>query len=195
MQNLFEAFWKNNRAKLGFSIFCLLVAIFDTFFKALSPIAAGALSIAIVPWVISFIEKVSAPGGFEIVFAKAERQIDAAKTEPDQEDINAFKYIEGSAPNLAIALLRVQIERRLREIAEDVQIESSPRGRPRTLRALAEALAREGAISNEAVNLINDLNPVMNEAVHGGQLQPNASNFALEYGPKILSMLKPQGAS
>lgn len=176
---------------MALSIFCIAIAGFDTFFKTLSPIAAGALAIAILPWVLGIIERISAPGGFEIVFAKAERQLNASQATPDEADVAAFKYFGSSDPNLAIAMLRVQIERRLREIAEDVMLSPDPHGRPRMLRSLAEDLAQQGAISNEANALLKDLMPVMNEAVHGVELQSNALEFALGYGPKILAMLKP----
>lgn len=185
-----KSVWSSYKFKLALSIFCIAVALFDTFWKTLSPIAAGALALAIVPWVLGIIERINAPGGFEIVFAKVEGQLDASQTTPDDEDINAFKYFEGSDPNLAIAMLRVQIERRLRQIAEDVMLAPDQRGRPRTLRSLADELARLGAIPDEATVLLRDLMPVMNEAVHGVELQSNASEFAQSYGPKILSMLK-----
>lgn len=185
-----KSMWASYRFKFALSVFCIAVALFDTFWRTLSPIAAGALALAIVPWVLGIIERINAPGGFEIVFAKVEGQLDASQTTPDQEDIDAFKYFEGSDPNLAIAMLRVQIERRLRQIAEDVMLSPDPRGRPRTLRTLSEELARLGAIPDEATVLLRDLMPVMNEAVHGVELQSNATEFAQSYGPKILSILK-----
>lgn len=175
---------------MAFSVFCIAVAFFDTFWKTISPIAAGALAVAIVPWVLGIIEKISAPGGLEIVFSKVGRKLDASNTTPDEEDVNAFKYFEGNDPNLAIAMLRVQVERRLRQIAEDVMLEASDRGRVRSLQSLAADLSKQGAIPEEAVSLLKDLMPVMNEAVHGLSLQSNASEFALSYGPKILSILK-----
>lgn len=184
------AIWRSHWAKVSLSVFCIAIAVFDTFWQALSPIAAGALAIAVVPWVVGLIERISAPGGFEVVFSKAERQLDASNATPDEEDIEAFKYFEGTDPNYAIALLRVQVERRLRLIAEEVMLGPDPRGRPRTIRSLADALAQQGAIPKEAVSLLNDLIPVMNEAVHGVALQSNATEFALSYGPKILAMLK-----
>ncbi|GAA3863504.1 hypothetical protein GCM10022404_12440 [Celeribacter arenosi] len=182
--------WKSYKFKLALSIFCIAIALFDTFWKTLSPIAAGALALAIVPWVLGIIERINAPGGFEIVFAKVEGQLDASQTTPDEEDINAFKYFEDNDPNLGIAMLRVQIERRLRKIAEDVSLAPDVRGRPRTLRSLSEDLAKAGAIPDEATVLLQDLMPVMNEAVHGVDLQSNASDFARSYGPKILALLK-----
>lgn len=188
--SFFKSLWRNHRAKLALSIFCVLVALFDTFLKTLSPIAAGALSIALVPWVLGVLERVSAPGGFEIVFAKAERELDQTPTVPDADDLRAFEYFKSDDPNLAIAMLRVEIERRLRQIAETVMLEPPSNNRPRTLRTLANDLRKEGAISNEAVAIINDLMPVMNEAVHGVSLRSDASEFALQYGPKILALLK-----
>ncbi len=71
---LVASLWRSHRAKLALSIFCVAIAIFDTFWKTLSPIAAGALAVAVVPWVLGIIERINAPGGFEIVFAKAERR-------------------------------------------------------------------------------------------------------------------------
>lgn len=185
-----ESFWRSHRAKLALSVFCIAIAFFDTFWKAISPIAAGALAVAIVPWALGIIERISAPGGLEIVFSKVERKLNASDTTPDEEDVDAFKYFEGTDPNLAIAMLRVQVERRLRQIAEDVMLEPDARGRPRSLRTLAIDLSKQGAIPDEAISLLMDLMPVMNEAVHGVSLQSNASEFALSYGPKILSMLK-----
>ena len=110
--------WKSSRAKLALSIFCVAVALFDTFFKTLSPIAAGALAVAIVPWVLGFVEKISAPGGFEIVFATVKQKLDESEAIPEQEDIEAFEHFVIDDPNLSIALLRVEIERRLRLLAE-----------------------------------------------------------------------------
>ena len=190
LQSYAGGIWRNHQAKLLLSIFCVLVAIFDTFFKTLSPIAAGALSIALVPWVLDFIERISAPGGFELVFSKAKETISQSESTPQKEDLDAFAYFSGDDPNLSIAMLRVQIERRLREIAETVMLDYRPDGRPRTLRLLAEDLKNEGAISAQAVKIINDLMPVMNEAVHGVTLNRDAAQFAKEYGPKILSILR-----
>jgi len=148
------------------------------------------LAIAVTPWVIQLIERISAPGGFEVVFSKAEQQLKDAKTVPDEEDIAAFNYFESSDPNLAIAMLRVQIERRLRKIAEDCKLEPEPRGRPRTLGPLIDALAAHEAIPREAIILLRDLLPVMNEAVHGVEVGSRGAEFALSYGPRILSLLR-----
>lgn len=188
--NFLKSLWYNHRAKIALSIFCVLVALFDTFLKSLSIIAAGALSVAIVPWVVGLIEKLSMPGGFELIFAKAEQRLNASPNLPDEKDTDAFKYLSGNDPNMAIALLRIQIERRLREIAEHVMIEPKPGNRIRTLQSLAEDLAKQGAVSTDALVLLKDLMPVMNEAVHGASLNAEAATFALEYGPRILAMLR-----
>nr|WP_320144124.1 hypothetical protein [uncultured Cohaesibacter sp.] len=190
MYSFLHSVWHSHRAKVALSFFCLLIAAFDTFWQEISPIAAGALALALVPWVVGLVERITAPGGFEVVFAKVERQLDQSHTVADEEDLAAFKYFESSDPNLAIAMLRVQVERRLRQIAEDVMLEPDSRGRPRTLRTLADALGQQGAIPKEAVMLLRDIMPVMNEAVHGVDLGSRGLDFALTYGPRILSLLK-----
>lgn len=188
--SIFKSLWYDHRAKIALSSFCFLVAIFDTFAKSLSIVAAVALSLAIVPWVVSFIEKLTLPGGIEVVLSRAASRVDAAHTVPDQQDIDAFKYLSGNDPNMAIALLRIQIERRIREIAESLSIARDPRSRSGSLGSLVNELTALKAISPEASALIRDLMPVLNEAVHGVRLSADASVFALEYGPKILAMLK-----
>ena len=185
-----KALWVNHRLKLAMSIFCIAVALFDTFFQTLSLIAAGALSIAVLPWVMGLIERVTAPGGFEIVFADAKRKLDQTETRPDAEDAQVFEYFKTDDPNLAVALLRVEIERRLRRIAEQVFSDSvKPR---RGLKPLMEELREQGAISNDAAALILDLLPVMNQAVHGIHLRPDVTEFAIRYGPRILARISHQ---
>lgn len=187
MKFSFRDFWFKNRTNVALSAFCILVAIFDTFWKNLSTVAAAALAFALVPWVLHFFEKIQGPGGFEFVLAKAESKLDASPEIPSEEDIAAFKYFESSDPNLAIGMLRIQIERRLREIAEDVGIDAN--ARRMTLGRLMGELSKQGAVSRDAVRLLTDLLPAMNEAVHGAPLQRDAVDFALNYGPKILAML------
>lgn len=190
MLTFFNSLWRSHRAKIALSLFCVLIALFDTFWKSLSPIAAGALAVAVIPWVIQLIERISAPGGFEVVFSKAEQQLREALAVPDAEDISAFKYFESRDPNLAIALLRVEIERRLRQIAEEVMLEPDARGRPRGLRELTDALHDRELISKDAFVLLRDLMPVMNEAVHGVDVGSRGAEFALNYGPRVLSLLR-----
>ena len=82
------ALWKSYRLKLWLSIFCVAVAVFDTTVISLSPVAAGALFIAIVPWVLGYIERVAVPGGFEIVLKDTERKLDQSNALPAVHGIN-----------------------------------------------------------------------------------------------------------
>ena len=182
------ALWKSYRLKLWLSIFCIAVAVFDTTVISLSPVAAGALFIAIVPWVLGYIERVAVPGGFEIVLKDAERKLDQSNALPDTEDLEAFEHFKSDDPNLAIALLRVEIERRLRKKALDVLPDSSKH--PKSLRALTEELRINNVITNDAAALLFDLLPIMNEAVHGISLRRDATEFTIKYGPKLLAQLR-----
>lgn len=186
--NSLKSLWESGSAKISLSVFCIAVALFDTFFKSLSLIAAGALAIAVVPWVLQFIEKISAPGGFEIVFAKVKQQLDDNETALEREDIEAFEHFASDDPNLSIALLRVEIERRLRRLGEEHLSENQLKRK--SLRALTEELQKSRIISNEAAALIRDLMPVMNEAVHGRPLRSDAADFAREYGPRVLAQIR-----
>ena len=183
-----RSLWESGRAKISLSVFCIAIALFDTFLKSLSPVAAGALAIAVVPWVLQFIEKISAPGGFEIVFAKVKQQLDDSEAALAREDIEAFEHFASDDPNLSIALLRVEIERRLRQLGE--KFLSEKQYQRRSLRALTDELQKSKIISDEAAALVRDLMPVMNEAVHGHTLRSDATAFAKEYGPKVLAQIR-----
>ena len=189
----FSSFWASHQAKVALTAFCILVALFDTFWKSLSIIAASALALAIVPWVVGLIEKLSMPGGFELVLAKAGQKLEDTAPQPNAQEIDAFRYLSGTDPNAAIAYLRIQIERRLREIADEVGFVKDL-WKPQSMRMLTEELYRREAISSDAAALIRDLSPVMNEAAHGIHLNDNAATFALEYGPRIMSMLRTPNA-
>ncbi len=189
LRRFLTAFWDSHQAKVALTAFCILVAIFDTFWKSLSIIAACALALGVVPWVVGIIEKLDMPGGFGVVFRNAEKRLDATPTVPEQKDIDAFSYLSGSDPNAAIAYLRIQIERTLRKSYEELGLEATSR-RPPTIRTMAEELWKRGAITHDAVALISDLSPVMNQAAHGIHLSDEATVFALEYGPRILSLLR-----
>lgn len=183
----FQFFWKNSRLKIALSTICIIVALIDTFIEALSPIAAGALAFAIVPWVLDYIEKISAPGGFGIVFTKAKNQLDQSDVVVAQEDAEVFTNYVSDDPNLSIALMRVEIERKLRRLSKFLPPDEKRNSR--SLTTLTKSLKEAGIISDEASSLISDLAPVMNEAVHGITLQEDASDFAKEYGPKVLALL------
>lgn len=173
---------------------CVLVAGFDTYCKPLSPISAGALALAFLPWIVDRLESFKAPGGLEMKFRDAKQTVETSSIQPQPEDKKPFEDFSSDDPSMYSALLRVEIERRIRRLAEEngvaTGLSSAAFKRPTTLRNLCDKLAEEQIISKEARSLIYDLLPALNRAVHGEELGSEAKDFVVDYGPKVLAILR-----
>lgn len=177
-------------AKLFLSILFVAIAAFDTFWQSLSPIAATALALSVAPWIYGLIEKIVMPDGTEVFLKEAEQRLEELPEQPNQKDIEAFKYFESNDPNLALAMLRVQIERRMREMAEEVMLRPSSNGKPYSFQSLASALAKEDQITPATLRMIRDLTPLMNDAVHGVDIPETAIELTRKLGPRLLANLR-----
>ena len=85
-------------------------------------ISIGLLIVAALPWLSSILESAKLPGGWEIKFRdleKAAKLVTAnATTEADVAATNSFLDVAAQDPNLALVGLRIEIERRMRALAE-----------------------------------------------------------------------------
>ena len=97
----------------------------------------------------------------------------------------SFLNIADEDPNLALAGLRIEIERRLVQLAEANNIGSPRRGAGYLLRVLAE----RGILTREQERIRSDLIGTLNDAVHGAAVPGNTANLAMEVGPKLLASL------
>jgi len=153
------------------------------------------LVVAILPWLAAVIRSVELPGGFKIelqdVKAATEKVTGgkAAGAGPAQppmgEDIQFLRDVAGTDPNLALVGLRIEIERRLSQLAELAQIPSTRRSAGVMLRDL---IARE-QIDRQTAAGLGDLIALGNQAAHGAEVSSNAAAWALDTSPLILEVL------
>ena len=87
--------------------------------------------------------------------------------------------------NLALAYLRIEIEKRLRELAEDAGID--PHRIP--LKRLMNELSSAGLLPQSARNGLNKLIYAGNHAAHGVDVEPGVAQWAMREGPEILRSL------
>ena len=144
------------------------------------------LAIAIVPWVASLFKTVELPGGLKIEFADLEKTRQKAQSvgllarnAPDEPT-----KIED--PNLALAGLRIALERQLRKIAERNGIH----GEGRSVGSLLQVLQEQDLLNRGQTSLLSDLLPTLNAAVHGAEVDPRASQWAAEVGPRLIAGLE-----
>jgi hypothetical protein len=90
-----------------------------------------------------------------------------------------------SDPNLALAGLRIEIERRLRWIAEAAGVES----RSSSAGSLTRALQAAGVLPPDVASALYDLIGVGNQAVHAFDVSPGAAEWARTEGPRLLALL------
>lgn len=99
-----------------------------------------------------------------------------------------YLQVASTDPNLALAGLRIEIEKELRLLAREYDVvrtyDRSPTG------SLTTSLVRAEILSSEESNAIRDLLGTLNAAVHGAEVSHEAAEWAFEFGPRLLAALK-----
>jgi hypothetical protein len=177
------------------SIICVLLSIIHLTFPNISidAITLGLLIMAILPWLAPIFKTVEFPGGWKVEFQEflltAKKADAAGLLAPVESETNSKEYsyqlIQENDPNLALAGLRLEIERRLRRIAEDhnLPLENRP------ISFLVKTLVNEKIFKKREGQVIQELLRLLNSAVHGAQVDQVAVEWANEIGPRILSAL------
>jgi len=187
--SLLRAFWLSLQRnwKVALSVCFVFIAVIDTFVAQISTIAATFLGLAALPWLLGLFDKVTLPGGIELNLREVERRLDLSNPEVHDVDREPFEFLDLADPNLAMAALRIEIEKRLRRIAKSRGLNKSDarRGIPQLLGALVKG----GAVSNDVASAIRDMLPSLNAAAHGAQVPDTADTWVLINGPRILALL------
>lgn len=106
------------------------------------------------------------------------------EAEKGKEDYS-FQTIASADPNLALAGLRIEIEKRLLKLAESRGLQLN---RP-SFGALLSALNGRQLINGAERELLADLASLLNSAVHGAVVDPSAAGWSLDIGPRILKAI------
>jgi hypothetical protein len=104
-------------------------------------------------------------------------------SEPDQRlgTQETYESIYNSDPTLALAGLRIELERRLGELATVRGLKGGPP--PRGVGQLIRILSDEGVLDRDEASVIADLLPLMNKAVHSEEYSQEAAGWAIRVGP------------
>lgn len=162
-------------------------------------VTATLLLVAVVPWLQPLFKSLELPGGVKVEFQELEnvaKRADAAgllaaQASPEPAPKYSFQQVATTDPNLALAGLRIELERRLEQLAESRGGHDVPRGIGNLLRYLN---GREWIGGTER-NVLSDLVSLLNFAVHGAKVDPEAAGWALDVGPRILQALEERASS
>lgn len=163
--------------------------------------------VAMLPWLASVIKSLELPGGFKIelndVKAATEKVSSipsgsSANTrdertppslpeyaEPYEPTIKALREVAQTDPRLALVGLRIELEKRLTQLAETKGIDSTRK----SASAIVRALQQKEVMHPEVAVGLSELVALGNSAAHGAQVTPAAADWALESAPLILSIL------
>lgn len=155
-------------------------------------ITLGLLVIAILPWLSSLFKSVEIPGlgKFEYIIddirdtAKAIAVNNDYQNEPKSTELS-FLSNPNENPNLVLAWLRIEIEKRLRKFSE----ENENSVKTYSLRELINQLVDNKLLSSDVAAKIKDLLYTLNNAAHGVEIETSQAKWAIAEGSKLLAAL------
>ena len=161
---------------------------------AIDAITLALVLIAILPWLAPLVKSLELPGGWKVEFQELQKAASRADTagllaaEPSRsEDSFSFQSISKRDPNLALAGLRIEIEKRLSKLAEVNNVEQ--RRGPMGIGQLLRALAQREVLTNEERSILSDMVNMLNAAVHGATVDRQSADLAIDVGPRLLTSL------
>ena len=133
------------------------------------------------------------PGGWKVEFQDLQkaafRAEEAGLLAPVPESASQTQYtfqrVASQDPNLALAGLRIEIEKRLVALAELSGLEVRGRGLGQLLRQLSE----RGVLGQSERSVLADLTGLLNSATHGATVDARSAEWAIEVGPRLLRAL------
>jgi hypothetical protein len=178
----------------------LLLALVHIVFPqvAIDGVALVLIVIAVVPWLAPLFRSLELPGGWKVEFqdlqkvaAKADdagllarlpSEPHAARAAADAHPEYAFQSVADRDPNLALAGLRIELEKRLVELCRRHGIGTRMQGMGRLLAELAKI----GVLNSDEEAVLADLVQMLNAAVHGAEVDPRATEWAMDVGPQLI---------
>lgn len=161
---------------------------------AIDAITLALVVIAILPWLAPLVKSLELPGGWKVEFQELQKAASRADTAgllaavPSRsEDSFSFQSISKRDPNLALAGLRIEIEKRLSKLAE---VNNVALRRPMGIGQLLRALAQREVLTNEERSILSDMVNMLNAAVHGAIVDRQSADWAIDVGPRLLTSLE-----
>lgn len=101
----------------------------------------------------------------------------------DQE--YSFQVVANQDANLALAGLKIEIEKRLNSLAASAGINRRKMGMSRLLRSLSD----QEILSREERSVLSEMIGLLNSAAHGACADQKHAQWVLDVGPRLLATL------
>lgn len=184
--------------KWTISVIAIILTVVHIIFPKLNIdlITVFLLALAIIPWLESLFKSVELPGGLKFEFQDLERiELEAKEAGLLNNEISEkeegynydYPFIELAKTNQSLALvsLRIEIEKRLRLIAEKYSIDANRNSMSRILKILSQ----KGILSPQEDSTIRDMIYTLNQAAHGVDFDERTAEWIIDNGPQIVYSL------
>lgn len=187
--------------KLSITIIAALIAIAHVVFPKISIdlITVVLIALAIIPWVEPLFKSVELPGGLKLEFQDLQKLEDEAKKaglikaeaqqlkSTNNAESLSYPFVEIAIQNQELALisLRIEIEKRLREIAAKYGIET----KQLSILKIINTLSEKGILTLDETASLKDMIITLNQAAHGVEYDQRNAQWVIENGPKIIESL------
>ena len=177
------------KLKIGISSVAILLIAARLFWPEIKidEITIGLFIVALIPWFTSIVESMKFPGGWEIKLKDIEeagKKLTESSSTAERMEISKFMAVAEQDPNLALVALRIELEIRLRSIAEKHSIATN-----RSLLRLLHELQKKEILYKAEFLGLQEILKAGNRAAHGARVDPSLANWALTNGVEILSIL------
>lgn len=131
---------------------------------------------------------------FNLAFAKLRdieekaEEANLLQTPQNLSDVERFVQISKINPNAALIALRTDIERKLQQIVQSAQIDTSTI-RIQSMGKLLQVLEHEQILNREEVAVLHELRNTLNQVAHALDVSPDVIQWAVNTGPFILTAL------
>jgi hypothetical protein len=180
--------------KILITILFLILTILHIAFPdiKIDSITIVLLFFSLLPWIIHIIKTIEIPGVGKIeindlnkVKEKVEKSEKFTKVALNLNNVQLYETLIENDPNLALAGLRIEIEKKLIKLAESNNISVNKKG----LKSIIIELKKKDIFNQNESAAIADLLGILNRAVHGAEVDQNTAFWAIDLGSNILSSL------
>lgn len=159
---------------------------------AIDSTSLGLIVIAITPWLSPLFKSLEFPGGLKVEYQdleKTEKQIQKAGLLPKSSVKKMIKkeFLPSTMedPNLALAWLRIEVEKRLRELAQKKGLSNE-----HNIHDLLFMLYANDVINDEEREALVDVTAILNKSMQGVEVEPTVTDWTIEVGPRLLKGLE-----
>jgi len=159
---------------------------------AIDAITLILIGIAVVPWLAPLFRSLEFPGGWKFEFAGVRRATEQAEQAgllapapvgPEHEF--AFQQMVETDEVLALAGIRIELEKRIRSLAlkNEISVERRP------ISAMLNDLTNRGVLDDRLTFSLRGMANFANHAIHGDRIEPDATAFVFSMAPRLLKTL------